>query len=179
MNITTKEQKQCVIMGDMNIDLLKFESQNKTERYLDNIFSNGFIPIIVKPTRICSSTATLIDHIYTNNISTVGQSGIIITDVADHFGIFHIATKKVAIIDSNVKYIRHLSEAKIQTFKLGLELLDFTDILSTLCPNESYNKFIKLYTELFEKIFPLREYKHNSKHLKKEPWFTAGLLTEK
>ena len=46
-----------------------------------------------------------------------------------------------------------------------------------MCPNESYNKFIKLYTELFEKTFPLREYKHNSKHLKKEPWFTAGLLT--
>ena len=36
----------------------------------------------------------IIDHIYTNNISTVGQSGIIITDVADHFGTFHISNKR-------------------------------------------------------------------------------------
>ena len=62
--------------------------------YLDNIFSHGFLPAITKPTRISHTSATLIDHIYTNNITT-GKSGIIITDVAYHFGTFHMTHKTV------------------------------------------------------------------------------------
>jgi len=54
-------------MGDMNIDLLKFETHLKTSDYLDNLFQNGFLPTITKPTRITSTSATLIDHIYMNN----------------------------------------------------------------------------------------------------------------
>ena len=64
MDIISKERNKCVIMGDMNIDLLKFESHRKTNAYLDNIFAHGFLPVIVKPTSICNSSATLIDHIY-------------------------------------------------------------------------------------------------------------------
>ena len=86
METANRESKSCIIMGDMNVDLLKFETHIKTNEYLDNIFSNDFLPIISKPTRICSTVATLIDHIYTNNLLSSGYSGIIITDVADNFG---------------------------------------------------------------------------------------------
>ena len=90
MGLVDKDTKHCVIMGDMNIDLLEFGFHNKTSDYLDNIFSHGFLPTITKPTRISHTSATLIDHIYTNNITTTGKSGIIITDVTDHFGTFHM-----------------------------------------------------------------------------------------
>ena len=54
------------MMGDINIDLLKFSTHNKTNEYLDNTFSQGYIPIINKPTRVTPYSATLIDHIYIN-----------------------------------------------------------------------------------------------------------------
>ena len=54
-------------------------------------FQEGLLPLITKPT---TSPATLIDHIYSNYISTQVSSGIIITDVADHFGAFLIVKKK-------------------------------------------------------------------------------------
>ena len=92
MDPVNKQNKYCVIMGDMNIDLLKFETHLKTSDYLDNLFQNNFLPTITKPTRITSTSATLIDHIYMNNITTAGKSGIIITDPADHFGTFYIFT---------------------------------------------------------------------------------------
>ena len=76
-----KDNKIGVIMGDMNIDLLKCNCHNKTNEYLDNLFSYGFIPTISKPTRVTRSSATLIDHIYTNDITLRYTSGIIITDV--------------------------------------------------------------------------------------------------
>ena len=42
------------------------------------------------------SSATLIYHIYTNDILSKSTSGIIITDVADHFGNFHALSDKSA-----------------------------------------------------------------------------------
>ena len=94
MDIVNKEKKSCVIMGDINIDLLKYNLHNKTNEYVDNVISRGFLPLITKPTRVFPSSATLIDHIYSNNISAQLSSGIIITDVADHFGTFLIVKKK-------------------------------------------------------------------------------------
>jgi len=44
MDTVNKEHKHCVIMGDMNIDLLKFEAHLKTSNYLDNLFQNVFLP---------------------------------------------------------------------------------------------------------------------------------------
>jgi len=58
-----RENKDVYIMGDMNIDLLKFSDHRNTGIYLENIFSQGFLPLIVKPTRLTSHSATLIDHI--------------------------------------------------------------------------------------------------------------------
>jgi len=65
----------------MNIDLLKCDNHSKTNEYLDNIITHGYLPVITKPTRICSPTATLIDHMYANDISSTHHSGIIITGV--------------------------------------------------------------------------------------------------
>ena len=52
------------VMGDMNIDLLKYHSHQQTERYLDVIYSLDLLPVITKPIRITSHTATQIDYIY-------------------------------------------------------------------------------------------------------------------
>ena len=77
-------------MGDININLLHFEKHFKTQYYLEGLFSNGFVPIIVKPTRITASSVTLIDHMYTNNITATGLAGIMITGLDDHFGTFYL-----------------------------------------------------------------------------------------
>ena len=69
-------------MGDFNIDLLQYNTNHKTNSFLDDMFSFGFAPVKLKPTRITDTTATLLDHIYTNNISELKDSAIIITDVA-------------------------------------------------------------------------------------------------
>ena len=97
MDTIQRENKQCMIMGDMNIDLLKFETHLRTNEYLDSIFANGFLPLISKPTRVTTSSATLIDHMYTNDITSSHHSGIIINDVhlADHFGTFCIFQGKL------------------------------------------------------------------------------------
>jgi len=80
LDIINAESRTCIIMGDMNINLLNYQIHQKTNEYLDNLFSRGFIPVITKPTRVCTSRATLIDHIYTNDIVSNFSSGIAISD---------------------------------------------------------------------------------------------------
>ena len=67
---TETENKVCYLMGDYNIDLLNIESHGPTSDYNDTMYSNGFIPLITRPTRITNSSATLIDNIFTNQFSS-------------------------------------------------------------------------------------------------------------
>ena len=62
-----------------------------TDAYMDGISSRGFLPRILKPTRITHTSATLIDHALTNAITVRSSSGIIINDIADHFAVLHIS----------------------------------------------------------------------------------------
>ena len=86
----SNENRIAYLMGDYNINLLNFVTHQKTNDFVDNVISQGFIPHITKPTRITSNSATLIVHLYSNHNHPNYESGIIVTDVADHFGIFHI-----------------------------------------------------------------------------------------
>ena len=176
LDIINNERKQCIIMGDMNINLLKFDTHSKTNDYLNNIFSHGFMPVITKPTRVTSVTASLIDHIYTNNIIHPGSSGIIINDVADHFGTFHISTNKRNVKLKNINKSRCFSEHNIHTFKDILEKTNFEHINQINDANAAYKEFMILYHEAFDKAFPLRNVTYKNKRIKREPWITTGII---
>ena len=50
-----KKSNELVITGDMNLDLLKYESHAATSNYLDLMASHGLLPGITRPTRIKDS----------------------------------------------------------------------------------------------------------------------------
>ena len=110
------EHKYGVLMGDMNVDLLKFNDHTRTGKYLDNIFSHGFLPAISRPTRVCRSSATLIDHIYINNKRDQCKSGIVINDVADHYGIFYCVKQKHNVPHHQTKQKRFITSDNILKF---------------------------------------------------------------
>ncbi len=153
-----------------------FSNHNKTNLYLDEILSNGFIPLITKPTRISVTSATLIDHLYSNSITSIGKSGIIITDVADHFGTFFISNGQRQRQKIVKRQKRSFSQNNINKFKEALKQINFSHISRIDCPNRAYNEFIIIYLKLFEESFPLHDYNLGSNFVKREPWFTNGLL---
>ena len=59
-----EENKVSYLMGDFNIDLLKVNIHAKTNKFVNDVISQGFLPKITRPTRITPHSATLIDHIY-------------------------------------------------------------------------------------------------------------------
>ena len=89
-----REYKSCYLMGDYNINLLNVDTLQLTSDFNDTLFSNGFVPLITRLTRVTSNSATLIDNIFTNQVNNNNinhvMSGILLTDISDHYPIFHI-----------------------------------------------------------------------------------------
>ena len=46
--------------------------------------SHGPVQLISRPTRITDSSATLIDHVYTNNVDNIKSCNILTVDLTDH-----------------------------------------------------------------------------------------------
>ena len=53
------------LLGDFNIDLLKYEISDSVNNFIDTLSSNFLLPLIFLPTRI-SKTSTLIDNNFSN-----------------------------------------------------------------------------------------------------------------
>ena len=97
-----KNKTQYFICGDVNINLLDYESKGNIKDYVDMLcgsgclslypfdqvaflcFPLGCLPLIKHPTRITSISSTLIDHIYTNSITQHITSNIFVSDVSDY-----------------------------------------------------------------------------------------------
>ena len=73
-----------------NIGLLKFETSSHSHAFLSFLQSCFLIPFIDKPTRVPSSSATLIDNIFVNTPNNITVYGNIIFDISDHFSQFCI-----------------------------------------------------------------------------------------
>ena len=177
LELLNKEKKQSVIMGDFNLDLLQFNKHNATDDFINNVFSQSYIPVITKPTRVTHTSATLIDHIYTNNITSPSKSGILVTDMADHFGIFCIFETQPDRNLPNYVYKRSFKEKNITKFRQLIKQYDFSDIYLQTNPNDAYNILLKIVQEFYEQSFPKQQTLISKKYLKREPWVTKGLLT--
>ena len=167
-------------MGDFNIDLLKVNIHAKTNEFVNDVISQGFLPKITRPTRITPHSATLIDHIYSNDNRPTSQnstSGIIITDVADHFGTFHIVNKCKQPPVQKYSQIRQMKTENVLRFNNILANSDYSFVLLSDCPNYAYHTFLEIYTNAFNQACPVKSIKTPKRYMKREPWVTNGILT--
>ena len=63
----TQKEKNCILVGDFNVDLIKYGEVPCVDSFYDHITSHGFRPLILNPTRVTSKSATLIDNFFVNN----------------------------------------------------------------------------------------------------------------
>ena len=76
------ENKQCALMGDFNVDLLKTDINNDSNLFYNNLSSHFFAPYILQPTRLQSKS--LIDNIFFNSMEYHSNSGNILIEISDH-----------------------------------------------------------------------------------------------
>ena len=146
----------CYIMSDYNIDLLKRELHQPTEKFLEAMYSNSLLPMILKPTRETVTTATLIDNIFTNkyNINDNILQGIFATYISDHYMIFHISQKCSPGIEE-YQLNRLVNEIRMTKYKERILDTDWSvlDIYDTC---ESYfSYFMNIFESIYNESFPV------------------------
>ena len=95
LDVINNENKNICITGDFNIDLLKANEMPYIEGFINSMSSYSCYPMIDKPTRTTDTTSSLIDNIFTNVITHTPVSGVIVTDISDHYPIFSIVHNKI------------------------------------------------------------------------------------
>ena len=109
---------QKLVLGlDHNLDFLKESQYQPTHDFLETIYETGLIPTITKPTRITTSSATLIDNIVDNQLYSQTNSGIAIDDTSDHLPCYCI------IRDFNPHRTEEVEITSRDTRKKNLEAL--------------------------------------------------------
>ena len=89
LKIIAKENKEAYICGDFNIDLLKIGTMNSNQEYYNLLCSYGFLPQVIQPTRVVvNQSPSLIDNIFSNNISDEIIGGNIYLTLSEHFSQF-------------------------------------------------------------------------------------------
>ena len=90
--LMTGKLNDCIIVGDMNIDLMKYDIHQSTAGLLSTMLIHGFMPTILLPTRVTYHSCTLIHHIfyYSKAFKDNVMSGNLFTDITDHFENFLI-----------------------------------------------------------------------------------------
>ena len=79
---------RVVLVGDFNIDLGKVLEDDGTLAFASELVSKGFKEHITRPTRLGNDSETIIDHIWTWDLRSAVTSGVIHTDISDHFSTF-------------------------------------------------------------------------------------------
>ncbi|XP_071959489.1 uncharacterized protein [Antedon mediterranea] len=176
MDIINSENKDSYLVGDYNIDLANHTESN-VQMHTDTLFSHSFIPIINKPTRVTANTASIINNILTNSQQYHQiESGIIYTDISDHYPIFCI-NKSVKTPTKHVhkyKLQRSYSRRNQELFRTELERQDWENVISSCYANESYVNFHNTLNRLIDKCFPLKNI-HVRANINKSPWITEGI----
>ena len=112
----------------VNIDLLKTESTNYSHDFLMTLQSCYLIPTVDKPTRVRSTSATLIDNIFVNFPEQVLSSGNIISDISDHFSQFCILKSAVERPNIDRRKVRDFSKFSPESFNTDLSQVKWNKI---------------------------------------------------
>ena len=73
---------EIILMGDFNIDYI---SQCINTKWLNMIQLFDLSQLVSKPTRVTETSATLIDHVYTNHPENVTECFVSHVSISDHF----------------------------------------------------------------------------------------------
>lgn len=123
---------ELMFLGDFNINLLE---PNLKKRWFKNIAQFGLTQFIEEPTRVTETTATLIDHIYSNRSINIRSSSVVRCTLSDHYLVW--ATRKIGVPNSDGRikvsfrdYIVNLPQKIVNNyFRISIGILYYAVVM--------------------------------------------------
>ena len=156
-----KEQKETLLIGDVNCNDLDLGGKNKVLETLRNIYREYQLKQLIRnPTRSTLTSQTLIDHFATNKPKLIIKFGVFTTGFSDHDLIFGI--RKVSPrVNREPKIIksRQLKNYDPVKFCRDLGKVNRDLILKQDSVHSMSSEFENCFVTILDKHAPLRQHK--------------------
>ena len=171
LNKVKSEQKTCYIMGDFNFNLVKPDSH--ATNFLDLMHTFSFRPLIDRPTRITSSSKTLIDNVFTNDLTSDVKSGILYTCISDHLPNFVLVPSNGASTLNKTYTTIDYSDANKARFSQSLINENWSELYQCNDAEAAFDIFISKFASFYSQAFPTVTKTIKTKRCK--PWVTTAI----
>jgi len=174
-----KEKKPTYITGDFNINLLNIEKDKHIEEYFEQLTDNNFMPLITLPTRITSSSKTLIDNILYNQFVPGIISENLTVNISDHIPQFSIIplSNKIFLPKNNDIYVHDYKKINHTELINNLNAINW-DYDNSTNVNEDASHFLQKTNDIIEKLAPARKITNKEYKLKSKPWITPQIVKQ-
>ena len=168
--------KQYFVLGDININT-KMTNLNSSN-CINMLNSNCSTSIIDIPTSVTCTSATILDHIITNEIRHVIR---LVYSITDYFPIMVIIDRKFATKNGLQKFacfFRNFDPVEYN-YDLQSQFNQFLPQLYTVTENDFNNKFKKFYSVIkftIESHTPLNKLSRKQQRFKNKLWIIKSLL---
>jgi len=166
-----KENKETIIMGDINVDYLK-----KNNEDIKEIFRlHGLRQLIKEPTRITTESSTLIDVLLTNKPDVISSSNVISSSLSDHKMIECV--RKINHIKTSPPIIncRNYSKYDISEVSRSLNSKNWSPLYNMTNVNAACSFLNSILKDVIDIHAPQMKKKVKGKH---SPWLTLDLKLE-
>ena len=150
-----------------------FRKYQNYQQFYNMLCSFGFLHKIIIPTRVTDHHSTLIDNIFSNNLSDETKSGNIFLTLSEHFSQF-VSIKREKIDYKNLN-IFHRDYSKFQSKQ-------FRDDVSIQNWNSNRSKVNELFIDLHSKLegcvdrhAPIKKLSPKEIKLKNKPWISTEI----
>ena len=164
--------KQAFLMGDFNIDLLKYNSNALVNDFVNTFLSNNYLPCINHSTRITEHSSTIIDNIFTNISGSEIISGNILAQISYHLPQFLILKNADMHHTKSVEFKYDYSSFCERAFLEDFNCMDFSYIDSSTKIEINLNKFFEEINLLIERHVPVKECNKKELKFKLKPWIS-------
>ena len=138
-------KKEVILASDFNMNLLAFEQNKKVQNFLNIMFHHSMMPVINKPTRVTKNTATAVDHIFINSVTTTK--------------LFFVADYNIHLKETKERFIfrRDLSDVSVENFKYKLRTVSWDSITNSSDTNKAYGNFIEILAHFMTSVSQKRK----------------------
>ena len=172
-----RENKLIAVMGDFNIDLLKYNDHTASNDFINMMFSYNFQPTILHPTHITDTSSTNIDNSYVNN-STQSNifAGNILSLLSEHLPQLSILSDDKPDYTTTSHYTYDY-----KNFDAVKCLADYNEMDTTVLEdggldlNEKFDNFLLNLHTLVNKHCTKKKLNRKALKLKNKPWINCRI----
>ena len=169
LDIITNDNKESIILGDINCDYLK----NNDHRTIKDIFvTHGYKQIINKATRITEQSETLIDVILTNSPETIIKHDTFLSCDSDHDIIAVIRKKSALKYPRNVVFSRNYKNYDVNKIRNELKSKNWQAVKESTNPNIFWKLIKDILSDCINTYAPITKKTVKGKPI---PWLTEQI----